>query len=143
MSAAYTRQTFSFSCPSGHLQRPVYRQSFPCKLPCHSRSVSRSVLHLVRLMFKLTPTGQSPLLRILRPFYHADSAAISLLCLPLRNALRAIPACQTYLGTPFHIPSTHSVAVQSVRLPNFCIKKVQHRAFTLCAVPHVKEKEEQ
>lgn len=125
------------------LSTSCYRQSFPHDLPCLNWPVSRSVLHLVRLMFKLTPTGQSPLLPVLRPFYHADNAAISMLCLPFRQALRAIPACQTCPGIPFHIPSTHSASVQSLWLHNFCIKKVQHRAFTLCAVPRVKEKEEQ
>lgn len=48
---------------------------FPCDLPCHSRPVSRSVLHLSRKMKFPLPMIQSPLLPILRPFYHADNAA--------------------------------------------------------------------
>lgn len=142
-SAACTRQTFLIYLTSGHVQCPVCRQSSSHDPPCHSRPVSRSVLHLSRKMKFPLPMIQSPLLPILRPFYHADNAATPLLSLPLRDTLRAIPACQTCGGSPFHIPSTHSAPVHPVQLPNFCIKKVQHRAFTLCAVPHVKEKEEQ
>lgn len=127
---------------SGHLQRPVYRQSSSHNPPCHSRPVSRSVLHLSRKMKFPLPMIQSPLLPILRPFYHADNAATP--CSLCRSEIPSEPFQRVrHAGSPFHIPSTHSAPVHPVQLPNFCIKKVQHRAFTLCAVPHVKEKEEQ
>lgn len=127
---------------SGHLQRPVYRQSFPCDLPCHSRPVSRSVLHLVRLMLNLPlldkalscPFSGRFIMQITQPSP----------CSLCRSEIPSEPFQRVrHAGSPFHIPSTHSAPVHPVQLPNFCIKKVQHRVFTLCAVPHVKEKEEQ
>ena len=128
---------------SGHVQCPVCRQSSSHDPPCHSRPVSRSVLHLSRKMKFPLPMIQSPLLPILRPFYHDRNAATPLLLSAAQRYPQSHSSVSHAGRSPFHIPSTHSAPVHPVQLPNFCIKKVQHRAFTLCAVPHVKEKEEQ